>query len=408
MPKKKHGHDQIRRLIAGCEQLFETGHAQIEGLNFDLRHPAIPPDCWYAPNIGLLVLFDQPMQEPYIYFPWQKRRSLEDRIAADREEYMRSILTICDNPAAESASMISVHIMREWAARTKRDFDREQVMETGDTVRIDSITTVSVGGPLDPEPDREIKLAYLEISRASGAVMPVSGPLKFFRHGSLLAGPAFRTLTLPTIATRICAANGISNVFDLCLCAEHLVMSIHGEDAGDNVDLTLPEEMLTLVQNLALQRASIAAWADGAAPNFSDMAQTTKGSMLDLCNGKPSADGVEQMVNKAVMLGYLWRQYEDQRFMRPHAELSLKVGEAQRAAGKRRGLHKAAEAATTRQIVEVAAVRLREAKPHLSQDDLAEAIIRGTKTRLGTHRTVVAHISALEKEGRLKRREVSA
>ena len=349
-------------------QVLETGQGIVEGVKFDLLHPAILSGKWFSPELSHWHMPGRAYSDSSFVFPWQKK-----------------------------------------ADRYTDPFDGKIPVKSGDRVRIARVATVTMPDPFEHEADSAVCEVYLEIVRNGATLVSVIQPVTFYRRGSILPPRVqWGGMAFPKIADRICEANGgLENIFDLCLCHGQLAEAVTGEDAEEGE--TWEENALRLAQRLSIERAAIIAAVEGREFEFSDFAQTTKGSMLEYRKQfKPTAHDVGEAFDLAVALGYWWARYEAEHTMRPFAELGLASKRGGFIGGKKSGEARRRKAARTWQAhaLELAHAA-RKQKPHLSQESVVADIEAGWKLRdvePPSGRTLRAYISEMERAKKLPRR----
>ncbi len=355
---------RLLKIVQAFADIAQIGHAEIEGVAIDIRHPELPVDKWFAPSLGEWRWRDPFDAGPFV-FPWQ--------VDASHGRH----------PRDEAYQPIA--------------------LKQGDRVRVVRVDATETGDPFASDADRGVRIVYFETVRECGTVVLSKIPVTFYRRGSFLAPWIFSRRTFENVAQRICDANGIEYLFGLCLCAAQLEEARTGEfveDAETDEEFALGE-----AQALAIDQAWIVAAVERKELQCSEFVQTTRGSRLELHEGcTPTAYDIERIIDKAVALGYSWARYEARNGMQPLAEKGLSSKRGGAIGGKKSGETRRRKAAQGWQphALELA-IKVRQDDPRLSNDKVAGEIEAWWKLDIPapSHDTLSTFVSSTVKEGKL-------
>ena len=350
-------HRRMTKLFRSFHEIADTGYAMAEGVEIDLRDPAIPAENWHSPEVSVWGIPGNPWHETAFVFPWH---SIEGLSANNRDIFV----------------------------------------EAGDRISVARVETLRTGDELEHEADREIRQVYLLLTRRDGTPPSVmeDSPIPFYRYGSFLAERGNR-VSFQNIARRISEANGVRGIFDICLWT-----GPSNDDDSEGRPLEFEETLLNRAQMLAIERHAIIASIEGQRTKFSQFAQTTRGSWPGYRERhKLSAFDVEKAFDSAIALGFLWSKFEDGK-ARGFAEKALRSRIGSRTSGQIRGTQKKLEAEETRNLILPVACRIRADTPNISQSALASEIKFKLDEQVPDARTLELHIRALERSGALPKR----
>jgi hypothetical protein len=304
---------------------------------FDLLHPKLDPIKWTVESL-LRRREDQRRHRnrPYLWFPWYGL-------------YNQSIAITSANLATKGK-----HFSQSKREKLEIEYTPEQILYPGDTISITHVNLDGLAGRKmhDVIQGGDVALAFLEIRRRDGTVIPVETPIRSFPR------------------------NISHNYSDVDVVTSKIRMII---DKSSNKE----------------DFHRISTDADRVASSISQSIY-----MLKYDN---KLSELESIVGMSILLGQLLAKAEAATTLEPLAEAQQQLQERSRAAGIKSG--ETRRQAPWRQMAQELAIQRRQQHPDWSQDKVAGEIIALWKDEHPpTHKTLEEFISVLERDGVIPRR----
>jgi hypothetical protein len=277
---------KLKKFARHVASLNDTGGPEdIDGVLFDFRDPLLNPHQWGLATISHSIMnvpglgsdgIDR--DTPSIWFPWFGK--------FDHEKYKKRVIKYQREEGKH-------HIDIEAILSTNMP---QYFVESGDTLRIHSVTDTVLNYQLEHSHDSIVKNVMIEISRADGSVEVMSTAYIVTGHQAVLSAPPDIDDHITTIMWRIAHSYGLDSLDKLSEVTHD--QSVRSRAASVGL------EVYDCLQSLKSTWHSIA--MEAADPGSADF-------MKDIIQG----------IDRAAMLGFLWAKAEAEIELKPLAKSAL-------------------------------------------------------------------------------------
>jgi hypothetical protein len=333
-------------------ELYLSGRAVVGGVELDLRHEDLDA-MWHAPIAMFADGIKGSDDAPFLWFPWF-------------ETALAKTLSRLGPKTARGRDRMRHAFLRDGELRTP-----DCLIQVGDKIEVERVSSEWRGDVLDHEHDAMIKRAHIRVVRAGGKVISIRRPI---------------------------ILKGITNVIKEG-STESAFFSI-----AVRAFLFLKEPMKGNYRKLNVYGQMAVSRCLAVEPLLSKMKATAADTKASRSQRK-LANEVVATVNDAVLMGYGWAKTEEYLRAKPLAEQALRAKEVSALAGSKSGETRRKNAERTwRPLALDFAKRVRVENPSASNSTIADEITfrwRDTKIKAPGHRRLEQFVSEMIGEGSL-------